>query len=217
MSSAEAAARSGPPLDPEVVAENAGWVRGLGARGPDHERTVAELYRILLRMGYREAQRRRAGARLIGPELDDVVHQATSDATLTICRKVDTFRGDCQFTTWAYCFVALEVASKINRHPWRRPTVPLEDHDRNLISTHQHEAPEADLEMRAFSDAFRQVFREGLTDRQQRAFEAIAVRGLPVTEVARDLGSNPNAVYKTMFDARKKLREGLIAAGFLAA
>ena len=206
-----------PPLDAEVVAENAGWVRGLRTPGPDHERTVAELYRILLRMGYREAQRTSTGARLSGPELDDVVHQATSDATLAICRKVDTFRGDCRFTTWAYRFVALSVTSKINRHPWRHLTVPLDDHHRNLSSTDQHEAPEADLETRALSAAFRQVFRERLTERQQRAFEAIAVRGLPVGEVARDLGSNPNAVYKTMFDARKKMREGLIAAGFLAA
>ncbi|SDE32246.1 RNA polymerase sigma factor [Auraticoccus monumenti] len=200
-----------------MAAENARWVQGLDAVAPEHETTVAELYRMLLRMSYREAQRRGSGMRLSGPELDDVAHQAASDATMAVRRKVGTFRGECRFTTWAYRFVVFDVASKMNRHPWRRPTVSLDDHDWDLASTDLYEAPQDHLETKALLRAFEQVFSERLTGRQQRAFEAIAVRGLPVAEVARELGTNPNAVYKTMFDARKKLREGLVAVGFLEA
>jgi RNA polymerase sigma factor (sigma-70 family) len=199
----------------DVAANNARWVRGLGGEGAEHEQMVAELYRILLRVSTREAQRRGAGMRLSGPELDDVAHQAASDATLAICRKVETFRGDCRFTTWAYRFVVFEVASKINRHPWRRPTLPLHDHEWNVPSADVHGTPGAHFERQALSLAFQEVFHERLTKRQKQAFDGIAIRGLPVSEVARELGSNPNAVYKTMFDARKKLREGLIDAGFL--
>lgn len=87
-------------VDVNVAFENARWVRGLSPTSADHDSTVTELYGILIKMAYAETRRKGARIQLLGPELDDVAHQAAADATLTVCRKVGTFRGDCRFTTW---------------------------------------------------------------------------------------------------------------------
>lgn len=199
----------------DVAAENAQWVDGLDPDSFDYELTVTKLYGILLKMAYTEARRKGARIQLAGPELDDISHQAAADATLTICRKVTTFRGDCRFTTWAYKFVAFDVSSKVNRHYWQRAHVSIDDNDWALWRADQTDSPEWLAESAELGEAVQRIIREVLTERQRRAFEAIAIRGLPVSQVAAEMDSNPNAIYKTMFDARKKLRDGLTTAGFL--
>ena len=204
---------SRPRVDSQTDDANAKWVQGLTAVGLLHDETMARLYNLLLKFGYTEARRRSGQLQLSGPELDDIVHQAAGDSAIAICKKVYTFRGDCRFTTWAYSFVALNVTSKISRHFWQRGTTTLDESGTWPSDT--AEAPEVQAESRDLADAVQRVFENELTERQQRAFEAIAVRGLPVSEVATDLGSTPNAIYKTMFDARRKLRLGLVKAGYL--
>ncbi|WBQ08395.1 RNA polymerase sigma factor [Kribbella sp. CA-293567] len=202
-------------VDEQVAEDNAMWVRGLTAGGAEYEETVARLYRVLVKIAYSDAKRKGSRLHLSGPELDDIAHQAAADATVTICRKVTTFRGDCRFTTWAYRFVTFDVSSKVNRHFWQRGAVSIDENDWALLASDLAEAPEARAESRDLIEAVKRVIRDDLTDRQQRTFDAVAVRGLPIREVAEDLGSNPNAVYKTMFDARRKLRQALIEAGYL--
>ncbi|WP_426244712.1 sigma-70 family RNA polymerase sigma factor [Nocardioides sp. LHG3406-4] len=187
----------------------------LTSEGVGYDEAVTKLYRVLVKVGYTEARRKGARLPLTGPELDDIAHQAAADATLTICRKVRTFRGDCRFTTWAYRFVAFDVSSKVNRHFWQRANLSIEDDEWALLATDLSDAPETRAESRDLIEAVKRVFRDDLTERQQKTFEAIAVRGVPIRQVAEDLGSNPNAIYKTMFDARQKLRQALTAAGYL--
>lgn len=206
---------SRPKVDDHVAAENAQWVHDLTSEGVEYDEAVTKLYRVLVKIGYTEARRKGARLQLTGPELDDIAHQAAADATLTICRRVRTFRGDCRFTTWAYRFVAFDVSSKVNRHFWQRANLSIEDHEWAVLATDLADAPETRAESRDLIEAVKRVFRDDLTDRQQRAFEAIAVRGVPIRQVAEDLGSNPNAIYKTMFDARQKLRQALTTAGYL--
>lgn len=204
---------SRPRVSSETGDANAEWVQGLTAVGLLHDKTMARLYILLLKIGYTEARRRNGRLQLSGPELDDIVHQAAGDSAIAICKKIDTFRGDCRFTTWAYRFVALNVTSKISRHFWQRGTATLDES--GTWPSDPAEAPEVQAESRDLADAVQRVFENDLTERQQRAFEAIAMRGLPVSEVATDLGSTPNAIYKTMFDARRKLRSGLTRDGYL--
>lgn len=88
-------------LTAEVIRENQDWVRGLSATGDIHERVSRRLYAFLLCMALAEARRIGSRLRLAGPEVDDLAHQA-ADALLTITGKVETFRGESKFTTWAY-------------------------------------------------------------------------------------------------------------------
>lgn len=199
----------------DVAAENAQWVRGLAPQATDHDSTVAKLHGILVKMAYTEAQRRGARIQLVGAELDDIAHQAAADVTLIVCRKVADFRGESRFTTWVYKIVAFDVSSKVNRHYWQRAHVSLDANDWTSWRADTAETPERFVERSDLVRAVERIIHEDLTERQQRAFEAIAIRGLPVSQVAKEMNSNPNAIYKLMFDARKKLRIGLTMAGYL--
>ena len=214
--SVEADGPERPPIGAEIAAENAAWVDGLSSTGPDYEPTVARLYRILVKFGYAEARRRAARLRLTGPELEDIAHQAAADATLTICRKVTTFRGECRFTTWAYRFVTFDVTAKIKRHFWQRLPAHVDDEDWTRLPASPCHGPADQVENRDLRRAVENACNHVLTDKQRRVFEAVAVYGTPTSEVASDLGATPNAIYKTMFDARRKLRAALSAAGYLA-
>jgi len=66
-----------------------------------------------------------------------------------------------------------------------------------------------------------QIMLEELTDKQSRALMAVAIRGMPLEEAARRLGTERNALYKLLHDARLRLkrrlaREGLTPGELLA-
>src|SRR4029453_895935 len=119
------------PLDMggALDAESRLWVQGLRAGGSEREAVVARLHGLLLRVARHEAHRRSGSLRLRGPELDDLANQAADDALMAIATKVDGFRGQSRFTTWAYKFVMLEVSTRIARHFWRATTVPMDQQD----------------------------------------------------------------------------------------
>ena len=89
------------------------WVDGLQASGATHDRCVAQLHALLLRVARHEARRKATAFRLDGQELDDIVNQVADDALMAIKAKVGEFRGESRFTTWAYRFVVYEVSTKI--------------------------------------------------------------------------------------------------------
>ena len=112
--------------DTELDAESAGWLRRLGAGGTERWAAQRELHTRLVRIALAEVQRRQSGTPVTGPELDDIAHQAATDAILAILAKLGGFRGESRFTTWAYRFVILEVSSKLGRRYWRDPPAVLE-------------------------------------------------------------------------------------------
>src|SRR3954471_18591262 len=102
----------GAPPEPSFDAESAEWVDRLTAAAPDREAGVRDLHGLLLRAARREVRRRGASDAVTGRELDDLAMQAADDATCAVLAKVDQFRGESRFITWAYLFVALEVSHK---------------------------------------------------------------------------------------------------------
>ncbi|GAA1567653.1 MULTISPECIES: RNA polymerase sigma factor [Kribbella] len=202
-------------VSPEVAGENQLWVRDLSSDGDRWEAASRRLYDVLLRAARSEAGRRAARLRLGGPELDDIAHQAAADALLTICGKVGTFRGDCKFTTWAYKFVIFDVAAKVNRHFWQRGGVAFDDEDWERLPARLGIEPEAHAESRDLMQAVHRAVNETLTAKQRMVFVALVLNGMPTDVLADQLGSTHNAIYKTMFDARRKLRTALVEAGYL--
>ncbi|MFI6631637.1 sigma-70 family RNA polymerase sigma factor [Nonomuraea fuscirosea] len=198
-------------LDPE----SAGWLRALRGSEPDRRAAVERLHALLLRIGRSEVRRRSARFGVTGPELDDLAHQAAADALLAIIDKVGDFRGESRFTTWAYKFVILEVSAKVSRHFWRNPRVPLETDDWERLPDRFGLDPAAESEWRDLVAALRRAVEEKLTERQRRIFVALVLTGVPPDALAAELGTNRNAIYKTMFDARRKLRAALAAAGLM--
>lgn len=192
------------------------WVHGLQATGARHHECVARLHALLLRVARHEVSRRAGSLGLSGPELDDVAQQAADDALMAIKAKVGDFRGESRFTTWAYRFVVLEVSSKMGRHFWRNRPVDLDQDSWERLPDGGSPGPHDVVEHGELWDVLRAAIGSDLTDLQRRVFVAIALNGVPMDAFARELGSNRNAVYKALFDARRKLRASLAAAGYVA-
>ena len=202
-------------VSPEVARENRAWVRDLSSGGDRRELASRRLYEFLQRAARAEAGRRAARLRLVGPELDDIAHQAAADALLAICGKVETFRGDCKFTTWAYKFVIFDVAAKVHRHFWQRADVAFDDDDWERLPARVGIEPESHAESRDLMDAVHRAVDEKLTAKQRMVFVAMVLKGMPTDVLADQLGATHNAIYKMMFDARRKLRTALVDAGYL--
>lgn len=207
-----AAASGAAPRD--VVSQE--WVDGLQATGARYQECVARLHALLLRVARHEVSRRSGSLGLSGPELDDVAQQAADDALMAVKAKVGDFRGESRFTTWAYRFVVLEVSSKLGRHFWRNRPADLDQDGWERLPDERSPVPHDVVEHGELWGALGAAIRDDLTDLQRRVFVAIVLNGVPMDAFARELGSNRNAVYKVLFDARRRLRSSLAAAGYVA-
>lgn len=200
--------------DADLAAENAAWIRDLSCDGVAGDRARRELFDFLLRAASAEARWRSPYLVLSGPELDDLAHQAAADAMIAIVAKLETFRGDCRFTTWAYRFAALIVSSKIRRHPWRKRNRPFHVADWLDSPGWSGDQPEVDFEAQELRSIVRRVVATDLTARQREVLIAAIVDETSADDLAERLGSNRNAIYKVLFDARQKVRLALRAEGF---
>jgi RNA polymerase sigma-70 factor (ECF subfamily) len=201
-----------PRLDPDSAA----WMADLAGTGPQQEAALARLHAMLVRIARREAARRAPRLQLAGPELDDLADQAAADALLAITGKLGQFQGGSRFTTWAYKFVILEVSAKVGRHFWRRPGVRMDAGDWERLPASFGFDPAQEAEWRDLLAALRRAVDEELTARQRRVFVALVLGGVPLDALVIELESSRNAIYKTMFDARRKLRAALAANGYLS-
>jgi RNA polymerase sigma-70 factor (ECF subfamily) len=198
-------------LDPE----SADWLRTLGAAGHERDAAVERLHRLLLRIARAELRRRRRRLDVSGPELDDLAHQAAADALVAIVHKLDEFRGESRFTTWAFRFVVLEVSTKLGRHFWRRRPADFGDEDWDRLPATFGFDPEQRAEWQDLFRALRRAVDDELTPHQRRIFVAIVLHEIPLDALVVELRSNRNAIYKSLFDARRKLRRSLEANGYM--
>jgi RNA polymerase sigma-70 factor, ECF subfamily len=198
-------------LDPQ----SADWMRRLTASDGSRDAAVERLHQLLLRIARGELHRRRGRLDITGPELDDLAHQAAADALLAILRKLGQFRGESRFTTWAFRFVVLEVSTKLGRHFWRRRPVDLDREDWDRLPACFGFEPEQRAECHELFVAVRRAVDRDLTPHQRRVFVAIVLQGIPLDVLVVELRTNRNAIYKTLFDARRKLRRSLEANGYV--
>lgn len=164
--------------------------------------------------GARAELRRRADADISGPELDDLAHQSADDSVVAILTKLDGFRGESRFTTWAYSFMVREVSTKLGRHFWRTPRADLDQDQWEQLPNQFGLDPQYRAEWKELVIALRHAMEHDLTDRQRRVFSAVVLRDVPLDALAAEHSSSRNAIHKTMFDTRRKLRRILAAKGY---
>jgi RNA polymerase sigma-70 factor, ECF subfamily len=191
------------------------WLSRLGAGGGERQAAEGELHARLVRIAMAEVRRRSASTPVTGQELDDVAHQAAADAMIAILAKLGDFRGESRFITWAYRFVMLEVSAKLGRHYWRNPLVALDAGQWERLPDRFGVDPVRHAESAGMLAEMRRVVEDELTDHQRRLFVAVVVDGIPLDALAAELGLRRNAIYKVIFDARRKIRRALIANGYL--
>jgi RNA polymerase sigma factor (sigma-70 family) len=204
-----------PAGEPALDQESAAWVRGLGGSGLAYDQTVTRLHELLLRVARSEVRRRRGQLAIAGPELDDLAHQAAADAVIGVVGKVAQFRGESRFTTWACKFVIYEVSNKVSRHYWQKPTTPLDAEDWDRLPDRFGLDPARVAEWSDVIAALHRAVDEELTEHQRRIFVAIVLNGAPLDALVIELSSSRNAIYKALFDARRKLQASLVTNGYL--
>jgi len=174
---------------------------------------VVELHALLLRAARFEVNRRGGSlSHLRRGDFEDLAQQSADDALLAVLAKLGEFRGESRFTTWAYKFALLEAGVKVRRRAWQGREVPLEDGAWLTLAdagvTVQHE-----VETRDLIGALREEIERSLSSRQRQVLVAVALNDVPIDVLAERLDSTRGALYKTLHDARRKLRAALAARG----
>jgi RNA polymerase sigma-70 factor (ECF subfamily) len=189
--------------------ESRAWLRELRSEGRTKDEAVARLHALLLRAARFECARRRPTLpHLRGNDLDDIANQAADDALVSVLARLDDFRGASRFTTWVYKFALLEAAVKLRKRSWQGREVPLEPETWSLFTGAGNE-PQADVEQGELLATLQQAIAEVLTPHQRRVLVALALNGVPIDVLADRLSTNRGALYKTLHDARRKLRRHL--------
>lgn len=218
-------APAGPPRAPSMSepsealpvpgpdAESRAWVLGLRGEGPRREEFSRRLHALLLRAARFEINRREGShPHLRGDDLDDLAHQAANDALFAILDKLGTYRGDSRFTTWAYKFALLEAAVKIRRRAWQGREVPIEPEDWSVIAGGGN-SPAAEAESNELLSSVSAAIETELSPHQREVLVAVALNDVPIDVLAERLNTTRGALYKTIHDARKKLRSQLAEKG----
>jgi RNA polymerase sigma-70 factor (ECF subfamily) len=194
-------------------AESRAWVTALQAPGRGRHEAVGRLHELLLRAARFEVNRRRATLpHLRGDDFDDLAMQSADDALVAVLSKLGGYRGDSKFTTWAYKFALLEAAVKLRRRAWQGRELPLEPEAWSLFPTGSA-SPETSAERSELFDELQKAISHELTPHQREVLVATTLNGVPIDVLAERLNTTRGALYKTLHDARHKLRVFLAARG----
>lgn len=189
--------------------ESREWLDALRASGVLYDDAVERLHALLLRAARFEVSRRRATApHLRNDALDDIALEAADDALVSVLARLDDFRGVSRFTTWAYKFALLEAAVKVRKRSWQGREVPIEAESWELFATRALE-PSEEVEQSELLRRIREAVATVLTSHQRRVLVALALNEVPIDVLAERLGTTRGALYKTLHDARRKLRSAL--------
>ena len=198
------------PADPESR-EWLATLRSSDAR--THAEAVGRLHELLLRAARFEVRRRSAAARHVGREqLDDVAYQSAHDALVAVLAKLDSYRGESRFTTWAYKFALLEAGVKMRRRAWNEREVTLASEGWPAFAD-PAPSPHHDAQMAELLGAIGEAIAADLTPHQREVLVAITLDDVPIDVLAERLQTTRGALYKTLHDARRRLRSCLAARG----
>lgn len=185
------------------------WIEAL--QGPQREREMAaaRLHALLLRAAHFELARRRGmldGAH--GETIEDMAMQSANDALQAILAKLDDYRFESRFTTWAYKFAILEAAVRTRRRAWQDRELPIDPQAWSAIPAHTHD-PADDLETRERLATITAAIQTDLSPHQREVLTALVLAGVPIDVLAERLNTTRGALYKTLHDARRRLRNTL--------
>jgi RNA polymerase sigma-70 factor (ECF subfamily) len=193
--------------------ESQQWLRRLRSAGADRERAIAELHAMLLRAAGFEVNRRRAALSRLRPgDIEDLAQQSADDAIVAVLAKLDSFRGDSRFTTWAYKFALYETAANVRKLAWQGREIPLADEGWRVLAD-RVPATGRTIEMTELLATLSEEIEHALSPHQREVMVALALNEVPIDVLAERLNTTRGALYKTLHDARQKLRARLAARG----
>jgi RNA polymerase sigma-70 factor (ECF subfamily) len=154
------------------------------------------------------------------PAFVPLAEEVAQETLLRVQSRLDTFEGRSQFTTWVHKIAVHIALSELRRRRWKDVSLEslLEGGESSLGGAAADPAPDPDaaVERRDLMSQLARLMREELTDRQRKALTAVAIQGMPMDEVAQRMGTNRNALYKLLHDARLRLKERMAREGLVA-
>ena len=106
----------------------------------------------------------------------------------------------------------LEAAVKLRKRVWQGREIPLEAESWGLFASADLR-PDAQAEQSELLATLQSAIAEVLTPHQRRVLVSLAVNGVPIDVLAERLNTTRGALYKTLHDARRKLRKHLSDQG----
>lgn len=205
---ARAFARRAARLD----AESRDFIRRLSGHGHTREAALRELHSILLGVARHEVNRRRATGQLRSGDFEDLALQSADDAVVAILARLDDFRGESRFSTWAYKFAIFEVGAKVRQHTKRGRETPLGPLAWEVVPD-RTASPQQQVEEHEFRAAIKSALLT-LSPRQRDVLIAVALRGVRIDQLAEQEGISRTAIYDALYDARGHMRAELSRLGF---
>jgi RNA polymerase sigma-70 factor (ECF subfamily) len=195
---------------PNVDADSQAWLTRLNGRTREREAAITELLSLLVKAARFVLLRRRSQlGNFPREELDDLATEAAGEALLTVLARLDDYRGESRFTTWAWKFAFFEASEAIRRRSWMGREIPSEDAGWSTFA--RDGSPETAVEQRELFAALKCGIDRVLTPHQRTVFVALALNGVPVDVLAERMGTTRGALYKTLHEARGRLRAHLEA------
>jgi len=194
---------------------NEEWVANLRAGGDRQAQALEDLRAIILRgLPYAIAGRLDPNS----PESEALTEEVAQETLMNVLKYLDTFEGRSQFTTWVHKIAVRAALTELRRVRWREVPLPEMTMDDDMDASHRElPDPEANPEEQVSRDELMQrvnrIIMEELTDKQRQTLMAVAMQGMPLEEAARRLGTNRNALYKMMHDARLRLKKRMEKEG----
>jgi RNA polymerase sigma-70 factor (ECF subfamily) len=189
------------------------WVEALSTPGPLRDLAMSRLHQMMLRATRHQVRRMRSSLVGVGIErIEEIANQAADEAMMAVLAKLHTFEGRSRFTTWAYKFAILQSATEVRRFAWQHRDVELDD---LAVIREADPSPASYAEAADLACAVRAAIDVALTPHQRRITIALLIDDVPIDVLAERLGTNRNALYKTVHDARTRLRAHLVASGHL--
>ena len=187
------------------------WLAALRGEGVDRDEALARLHMLMFAAARFQLSRRGSSLRMRGESLVDLATEAADDALVSVIARLDDFRGESRFETWACKFAIYEASAVLRRRLWKEREQPPADDAAFALASPDAGADER-LEHHELLELLRLAVAEVLSDRQRAVFVAVALNEVPIDLVAERLGTTRGAVYKVLHDARRKLRARLAAA-----
>lgn len=203
-----------PPDSPVVAPQrsNEVWPELFLAGGSARDEAVRRLHTLMIKAAHHQVTYMSPNLPVIGGvRVEDIVKQAADEATVAALGKLDSFEGRSRFTTWAYKFGILHAQNEVRRNMWRHREVNLDELPEFAGAA---TSPEQHVEHLDFARAVGIAINTALTPHQRTVAVALLVEEIPIDVLAERMGTTRNALYKTLFDVRGRLRSELTAAGY---
>jgi RNA polymerase sigma-70 factor, ECF subfamily len=200
---------------------NEEWLHDLTTSGEKQDAAITDLRNLLLRATLYFFNRNLGDfANLTRDKILQIAEDCAQDALIAVMGHLTDFRGDSKFTTWVYKFAINIALMTSRRESWK--TKPLEDissmDGRRLFGWVGDQSslltPDQSVLEEEIIHILREVIERDLTEKQRHVLILMVFNEVPMDEVVQQLGTNRNAIYKTLHDARRKLKSSLQARGF---